>query len=347
MMYGIAPLLGGRYKSTVLAHHPSGFGISIFTKVEGGGDGLQVVKELLTTGKDIPFAELNFCWDDTHNYSKKHYKHITDEAKRARATIVKYPSVIFYVVPVTEHALVESAWRVFEKLVLKEIGDLPNVKIVSSPIKTGKFREVINVYHHQRGGDAFNYDGANCFDSDAQGDKDSYANAEYFCFWCPPCNGNRRIFTSDSQRGRLDFKERAKRVHWPTKEHYLSMVALAKAKGATKSNIKGLIYKSHSDQHTPIPSGKDCKPCVITPLNVKPEKLELRLNGKVISLSSTKQPYNEKRPDGTNGKQVGWRYYFPKWGHQIANQVCELWGGGKLLALVNPSFRDFIFRQGK
>lgn len=344
MKFGIAPLLGGRYKKIVLDNHPNDFGISIFTKVDGGGDGLQVVKELLVSGKRIPFAELNFCWDNDHNYSKKHYKHVTEEARRARATIVKHPNVTFYTVPVTEHRLVESAWRPFEKLVLKEIGDLPNVKVVNSPEKTGKFKGVINVYHHQKGGDAFNYDGTNCFDSDVQGDKDSYANGEYFCFWCPPCNGNRRIFTSDSQRGRLDFKERAKRVHWLTKEQYLSMVALAKPKGATRSYIKGLIPKSHADQHTPIPSGKDCKPVYITPLDVKPERLELRLNGKVIAVSSTKQPYNEKRPDGTNGRQVGWRFYFSKWGYQIANQVCELWGGGKLLALVNPSFRDFIFR---
>lgn len=344
MKFGIAPLLGGRYKSTVIKYHPSGFGISIFTKVEGGGDGLQVVKELLATKKEIPFAELNYCWQDDHNYGSKNYAHVKSEAKRSRAVILANLDVQFYCVPITEHKLGESAWRKFFDIVQAELRGLPNFKIVNSPIKTGKFRGVINVYHHQKGGDAFNYDGANCFDSDVQGDKDSYANKEYFCFWCPQCNGNRKVFKPGDKRGPLDFKERSKRVFWLVKEQYESMVALVKSKGATENYTKGIIIKSHSDQHTPKPSGKDCKPVYITPMNVKPERLELKLSGNVISTSSTKAPYNEKKPDGSNGKQVGWRYYFPKWGYQIAQQVCELKGGGRLLAKVNPAFRDFNYR---
>jgi hypothetical protein len=342
--FGIAPLLGGRYKKVVVDNHPEDFGISVFTKVEGGGDGLQVVKEVLAKRKRIPFAELNFCWDDSHSYGSKHYTYVKSEAIRAKSTIQKYPNVMFYCIPVTEHGLKESDWRKFEAIVKKEIGSLPNVKIVNSPIKTGKFSGVINVYHHQKGGDAFNYDGANCFDSDVQGDKDSYANGEYFLFWCPQCNGNRKVFKAGDKRGPLDHIKRKDRVFWPVKEHYLSMIALVKSKGATESFTKGLIVKSHSDQHTPKPSGKDCKPVYITPLNVKPERLELKLNGKVVSTSSVKAPYNEKKSDGSNGKQVGWRYYFPKWGYQIANAVCELRGGGKLLAKVNPAFRCFSYR---
>jgi hypothetical protein len=345
MNFGIASLLGGRYKDTVIKHHPSGFGISIFTKVSGGGDGLQVVKELLATGKNIPFAELNFCWNDIHSYGSKDYKHIKTEAIRSKPLIQKYPNVIFYIVPITEDKLSEQEWRKFEAIVKKEIGHLPNVKLVHSPIKTGKFKGVINVYHHEKGGDAFNYDGASAYDADVQGDKDSYKDAEYFCFWIPPCNGNRKIFKPGDRRDRLDFIKREDRVFWPVPEDYKAMTALAKSKGSTKSNIKGLIPKSVSDRHTPKPSGKECKPVYITPLNVKPDRLELRLRGKVLSVSDSKLPYNEKKPDGTNGKQTGWRYYFSKqWGFQIANEPCELWGGGKLLAVLNPTFRDFIFR---
>lgn len=345
MNYGIASLLGGRYKDTVLKYHPVGYGISIFTKVSGGGDGLQVVKELLALPKKkVPFAELNFCWEDSHNYGEKNYNHVRSEAKRARSVIINNPNVIFYCVPVTECRLSESDWRKFEQIVVKEIGDLPNVKLVHSPIKTGKFKGVINVYHHERGGDAFNYDGASAYDADVQSDKDAYANAEYFCFWIPPFNGNRKVFKAGDRRDRLDFIKREDRVFWPVPEDYKAIEALAKNKGKTKTNIKGLICKSVSDRHTPKPSGKDCKPVYITPLNVKPERLELKLRGKVIATSSSKMPYNEKKPDGTNGRQIGWRYYFAKWGHQIANEPCELWGGKKLLAIVNPSFRDFNFR---
>lgn len=347
MNYGLASLLGGRYKSTVIQHHPNGFGISIFTKVSGGGDGLDVVKTLLSKRKKgaIPFAELNYCWQDDHKYEEKNYKHVRAEAKRSKAVIVANPHVQFYCVPVTEHMLDESKWRKFYDIVESELKGLPNYKIVNSPIKTGKFKGVINVYHHEKGGDAFNYDGASAYDSDVQGDKDSYKDAEYFCFWIPPCNGNRKIFKPGDRRDRLDFVKREDRVFWPVPEDYKAMEALAKPKGSTKSNIKGLIPKSVSDRHTPKPSGKDCKPVYITLLNVKPERLELRLRGKVLAVSDSKLPYNEKNPDGTNGKQTGWRYYFSKkWGFQIANEPCELWGGGKLLAVLNPTFRDFIFR---
>lgn len=344
VMFGIAPLLGGRYKSTVVKYHPSGLGISIFTKVQGGGDGLQVVKELLATGKNIPFAELNFCWDDAHAYGQKHYKHVEDEAKRARPLIQKYPNVKFYPVPVTEHQLKEKDWRKFEAIVQKILGDLPNVKIVNSPIKAGKFKGVITVYHGLQGGDAFNYDGKNCFDSDVQSDKDSYVNGEYFLLWCPPCNGNRKVFTKDSERQPNDYKDRAKRVFWLTPNHYAAMVALIKPKGHTECYVKGLIPKSVSDQHTPKPSGKDCKPVYILPMGFAPDYLELKKNGKVIAKSDKKQTYNEKK-DGKVGKQVGWRYYFSKqWGYEIANEPLELWGGGKLIAILNPTFRDFIYR---
>lgn len=345
MKFGIASLLGGRYKSTVLKYHPSGFGISIFTKVSGGGDGLQVVKELLATGKDIPFAELNYCWNDAHAYGSKDYKHVKSEAIRSKSLIQKYPQVTFYCVPVTEDRLKERDWRKFEAIVKKEIGHLPNVKIVHSPEKTGKFKGVINVYHHQKGGDAFNYDGASCYDADVQKDKDNYAKGEYFCFWIPPCNGNRKIFKPGDKRERLDYVKREDRVFWPVPEDYSAMAALAKHKGDTKSYLKGLIPKSVSDRHTPKPSGKDCKPVYILPMGFAPEFLELKKNGRLIAKSDNKLPYNEKNPDGTNGKQTGWRYYFSKqWGYQIANEPLELWGGGKLLAFINPTFRDFIFR---
>jgi len=344
MKYGIAWLLGGRYKSFILQHHPRGFGISIFTKVSGGGDGLQVVKELLPKRPDVPFAELNFCWEDDHGYDSKNYDHVKSEAKRARATIQKHADVTFYCVPVTEDRLNEKDWRKFEALVVKEIGDLPNVKLIHSPEKTGKFKGVLNVYHHELGGEAFNYDGKSAYDSDVQKDKDDYADDEYFCLWGPFCNGNRKVFKQGDRRERLDFVKREDRVFWPVPEDAKALAALAKPKGSTKNFTPGLIPKSVSDRHTPKPSGKDCKPVYITPLNVKPDRLKLKLRGEVIAESDPKLPYNEKNKDGTNGKQTGWRYYFKKWGFQIANEPCELWGGTKLLAVINPSFRDFNFR---
>lgn len=345
MMYGIAALAAGRMKKMVVKNHPDGFGISVFTKVDGFGDGLDVVKTLLSKRKvgAIPFAELNYCWSDSHSFGKSEIAKVKSEAKRSRPVIVSNPKVKFYIVVVTEHRLKESSWNAFKDVAAKELGDLPNVTIVNSPEKKGYFKNVLNVYHHELGGDAFNYDGANAFDADVESDKQAYAGKEYFVIWTPFCNGNRKVFNANSERQKDDYKERKLRVYWIQKEDYEAMAVLVKPKGKTYTNVKGLAYKSVSDRHSPKPSGKDCKPVVITPIKCRPSKVEFRLNGKVIAVSSGKTSYDEKK-NGRVVKQLGWRYYFAKRGYQIAQVPCELWGDGELLAVINPAFRDFIFR---
>jgi hypothetical protein len=175
----------------------------------------------------------------------------------------------------------------------------------------------------------------NAFDSDVETDKSNFraVAAEYFMFWNCQFNGRKKL---DDPTKRKDRKA------YPVKEQILSCFELAEPKGGTVSYCKGLICKSHSDQHTDKPAGKDQKPVYITPLNVSPNYLQLMRGGEVVAKSAKKEPYNEKI-NGVVGKQIGWRYYFPKWGYQMGNEILELWGQGKL-ATVNPTFRDFLFR---
>lgn len=343
MKYGIDALALAKYKSVIIRYMPKGWGIGVFAKVDGFGDGLTALSEVLAKRSDIPFVRVQLAWRDDHNFTSRDYRMVKEQAARLLPIIQKYPTKDWFVSPTCEDKLNESNWKKFGSIVSYELRSVP-FNLVHSPIKTGKFSGVINEYHHEKGGDAYSYDGSNCFDSDVEGDKSSYKDSPYYFFWCPQCNGNRKVFKPGDKRGPLDFKERNKRVFWLIKEQVESMAALAGLRGAISIAVPKLIWKSHSDQHTPKPSGKDCKPVVITPLNVRPEILQLKKNGRVVSTSSRKQPYNEKKPDGTNGRQVGWRYYFPKWGYQISTSPLELWGGRKKLAVVNPAFRCFNYR---
>ena len=321
MRFGIDYLGGARYGKTILRNHPNGWGAGIFSNVDGFGDGLKVIAKLLAKGA-CPFVRIQLMWKDAHNFNAGDYSFVKKEARRVRALIVKFPHVQFYVSPVCEHNLSEKDWQKFGDIVRNELSGL-NYVLVNSPIKTGKFKGVLNEYHHQKGGDAFSYDGANAFDSDVQSDKDAYANSVYFMFWNCQFNGKKK----------LDEKTpRAKRNAWPVKEQIESCVALAKPKGKTKSYVKKLICKSHADQHTDKPTGKDQKLVYISSLKVK--QLTLKLNGKEIATLAYYGPF----------QGGGFRYYSQKWGYQIANQVCELWAENIKIADVNPAFRDFLFR---
>ena len=119
-----------------------------------------------------------------------------------------------------------------------------------------------------------------------------------------------------------------------------SWIYLSKDKGETKLP-KGWIYKSHSDQHTTPPSGKDQKPVWISP--VKASEIILRAsNGQVID----KAKYFGTFQGG------GYRYYHADWGYLLAEKAVRIQGGpvcdvvinGKVVGRVNPAFRDNLYR---
>lgn len=112
---------------------------------------------------------------------------------------------------------------------------------------------------------------------------------------------------------------------------------------------KNCIGKSVSDQakgHAK-PEGKDNKPVFLIKLaaKLKPNRIILKArNGQTVSISSVCQRWDQENPH----KQLGWRYYFPEWGMDIAEKairiqgsgLCEVWADGKKIGEWNPAFRD-------
>lgn len=333
MNFGIDCLALAKYRRETIRHLPKNWGLGAFTKVDGFGDGLRALVEVLRRRKDIPFVRLHLMWRDDHNFTSRDYEFVRREAKRVLPVIQRYSNIKFYISPVCEHRLDETKWSVFASIVAKELASVA-FTLVNSPEKTGRFKNVINEYHHEKGGDSFSYDGGNCFDADVETDKENYINAPYFFFWNCQFNGRMKL---------EDKTPRPERKAYPVKEHFESIKVISGKRGNIKTSIKGLIGKSHSDQHDNKPTGKDCKPVYITPLNVSPRVLTARVRGKIIATSSVKQPYNEKK-NGKVGRQIGWRYYFPKWGYQISSDIVELWGDNKKLADTNLAFRCFNYR---
>lgn len=322
MRFGIDYLGGARYESTVLKYHPKGFGAGIFSQVDGFGDGLKVIDKLLAKG-NCPFVRTQLMWKDNHSFTNKDYGHVKKEAQRVRKLIAKYPHVQFYVSPVCEHRLNEKDWNKFADIVKEELQGL-NYVLVNSPEKTTKFKNAINEFHHQKGGDAFSYDGANAFDSNVQADKEAYSNSVYFMFWNCQFNGKKK----------LDEKiPRPQRKAWPVKEHIESCVALAKDKGAVKIPAKWLL-KSHSDQHTDKPAGKDCKPVWIIP-SKNSEIVIKDSSGKVVAVAKYYGPF----------QSGGHRYYHSDWGYKIAKgRVLDVFLNGKKVGTINLAFREGGYR---
>ena len=99
--------------------------------------------------------------------------------------------------------------------------------------------------------------------------------------------------------------------------------------------------KSHGDQHTIPPSGKDQKPVYIFAEKVKELILKAQ-NGAVVDVAK----YFGTFEGG------GHRYYFSQWGFELAQKamrisgspVCKLFKGSKEVGTINPAFREGSFR---
>jgi len=345
MQYGIDYLGGARYGDTVVEEHPAGWAAGFFSKVDGFGDSLPIVDRLLGTGR-CTIIRLHLQWRDRHDFSERDFASIVAEARRCAPLVAKYPNVRWYISGACEHKLNAAQAQRLADLVL---GVLPGVIYVNTPMRGGadiRSPRCINEHHKEHGGrcEAFSYDGVSCVDADVEKDKATYSAGHYFMFWAPQCNGKR--VTNDTT-------PRAKRKYWPVPKQIDSWIYLSRERGPVRLS-SDIIFKSHSDQHTNPPRGKDQKPVVITPMTLRPKRLQLKTkNGQVVATSTERAPYNEKKPDGSVGKQVGWRYYFETaWGMDHAEKarriggspVCILLGDGRKIGEVNPAFRCGKFR---
>lgn len=318
---------GAKFKSAILKAHPNGFGAGFFTFVDGFGDALPIIDALAKTRR-CPFIRVHLMWRDDHNFSSKDYGFVRKEAKRIKPIIAKYPGIKWYVSPVCEHRLTHAQWQEFSHIVLSELQSV-SFTVVNSPEKTGKFPNCINEYHHRSGGDAFSYDGQSCFDSDVTKDKRDNANAEYFMLWCPQDNGRKK--TSDTT-------PRPRRKAYCIDKHIKAKSYLAGEEGPAKLNADFYIGKSVSDQAHDQPQDKDCKPVFLTYLKsgIRPDRIVLKKSNKVVTTSKPRLSWDDEK----NHKQIGWRWYFDKWGYEYNQGTLDVYANGKKIGTWNPGFRE-------
>ncbi len=334
MNYGIDFLGGARYQKTVLQNHPRSWGFGVFAEVDGFGKAYQLIDQVAALG--VPFIRVQMIWKDDHKFGANELKVLEQRCKLLKPILLKHPSVKFYVSPCCEHELNEAAWNKFAGVVINILGGL--CQLVNSPNYKKGFvsREYINEYHHEEkprsgGKYAFSFDGANCVDSDVEKYKANYKDAVYFMFWNSQCNGRRNL---------EDKTPRAQRKFWPTAKQIDSWIWLHRVKGATQMRKSDLL-KSHSDQHTVPPSGKDQKPVFIIPEKAKELVLKAD-NGQTIDTARYFGTF-------TGG---GHRYYCTQWGFDLAQKALRIHGkptanlflNGKRIGVVNCAFREGKFR---
>jgi hypothetical protein len=348
MNFGVDFLGGARYQRTCIDNQPRSFGFGVFAEVEGFGKAYDLIDKIASLG--VPFIRAHLIWKDKHDFNASDLPACKARMAKLLPIIKKYPSVKWYVSPVCEHRLKEKEWLKFADIVASMAGGL--VSLINSPENGKGFvsREYINEYHHEKkpragGKFAFSFDGANAVDSDVESLKAAYQGSEYFMLWNCQCNGRRTLD---------DKTPRAARKFWPVPKQIDSWVFLTRYRGDVRYPSR-FIGKSHSDQHKVPPSDKDQKPVHISPMDIDPDRLYLKANnGQTIATSTKKKPYNKKNPDGSIGKQIGWRYYFDSdWGFELsqkamrihASPVCNFFGDNKKLGTVNPAYRAGVFRD--
>ena len=328
---------GARFKKLILEEHPMEYGAGFFSYVDGFGDALPVVAALAAKG--CLLFRIHLCWKDNHNYTNE-LAFIKKEARRLKPIIARYPNAKWYVSPCCEHELSEMSWAAFAASVSAELSGT-EFELVNVPNHNKGFvsKKYLNEYHgaesKPRGGGSrysFSFDGKNIVDSDATQYLNNYSQAEYWGVWNSQMNGRRNT---------EDKTPRPQRKAYPTSKQFDSWIHLTtNSKGETRIP-KGWLFKSHGDQHTVPPSGKDQKPLFIRPQKVKEIVLKAR-NGQVIDVAK----YYGSFASG------GHRYYFTQWGYDSANKakriqgdaLCEITENGKRIGVVNPAFRDGVFR---
>jgi hypothetical protein len=334
MNFGIDFLGGARYAKTVLQEHPRSYGFGIFADVDGFGKAYDLIDKVAALG--VPFIRVQAIWKDDHNFGASELKTLENRCKLLLPIIKKHPSVKWYVSPCCEHNLDQRKFQLFADVVAKYLGGL--VSIVNSPnFKKGFVsKDYLNEYHHEEkprsgGRFAFSFDGANCVDNDVTKYKANYKDAEYFFWWNSQCNGRRNL---------EDKTPRKDRKYWPTDKQIDSWIWLAKDKGNPKLPAKWLL-KSHSDQHTVPPSGKDQKPVWIIPVKARA----------VVVKASNGQVIDEARYFGTF-QGGGFRYYHQSWGYELAQKairiqghpVCDVFVNNKKIGSINLAFREGNYR---
>jgi len=341
-----------KYENVILAEHPENWGAGGFVHVDGWPASIATFDRLLSTGR-CPFLRIELAWADDHRFGSNYLKVVQDNARLSRPLLEKYPHIDFYVAPVTEHGLDRQAWNKFASVAENELRGL-RYQLVNSPLPQGFVHpDLINEYHgvdlKPRGGRcAFSHDGTNAVDSDMEGFKKNYSKAEYFMIWNCQMNGNRVLQERDANGKPIKIPRAKRKFYLTGPEQIDSFIYLSRDRGDVRIP-KDWILKSHGDQHSVPPSGKDCKPVIITPPREKYSEIVFKAsNGQVVAVAKYFGTYNEK----PSGKLKGHRYYCSEWGYQIAEKarriqgdpVVQIWVKGKRVGRCNLAFRGGSFR---
>ena len=295
---------------TAIKAHPTGQCGGCFSNTFG--DCQPLAKALLGSGK-APSWRTHLLWSDSHTFGDKDIPAITKEAKRWEPLCQKFDIELS---PFCEHNL--SNPDKYLDIVAKAA---PSCKVVNTPWKgrlSVKYKNEVHGPAHAVPSGRYNYsyDGIAVVDSNVTLDKIKFAAAEKFFYWEPRYNG--RWEDNDST-------PRPLRKGWPDEKLIKSVGILAQDKGTT-SLPKNWLYKSHSENKGNGDPRAE-KPVVIAPVKVPN-----------IFIGGVPFKYYGPYQDGRH------RYYAPKWGYEISKTPVNVVVNGKVVGVVNPSFRDGSFR---
>jgi hypothetical protein len=328
---GIDYLGAGRYKNTVIAEHPRDFGFGAFLEFDGFGKTYDLFDQMGRLG--VPFFHPQVMWQDNHQFRPEHVKVVEQRCKLLAPIANRYKDKNWFISPCCENELNATQFEPFAQAVLRQI---PFAIVVNSPNANKGHRSTkwLNEFHGNdprlRAGDGHSWDGTNIVDSDVTRIKN--INLLYSMIWNSQCNGRRNT---------ADKTPRAQRKFWPTPKQIDSWIYLYTHAKGTTSIPRGWIFKSHSDQHTVPPSGKDQKPCWVKLPRFKAIEVKA-LNGQLID----KAPYFGTFEGG------GYRFYHSDWGFTLSEKakriqghgLCNVFADGKKVGTVNLAFREGSYR---
>lgn len=324
-MFGLDYLAGAKYGDIILKEHPVGWAAGFFDTTFG--DVYPVVSKLAQS-KRCPLIRIHLLWSDDHTFSEKQITAAFKSARRYQELATRVPIAIELSL-FCEHNLKDPD-AFLDKLQMIA----PNCRLVNTPLFGAKSKKYKNEIHNDdppaSGPYNYSFDGLNCVDADIELFKAKHSRSEVFFFWHPRFN---------LKWSMKDKTERPKRRAFPTKEMIRSVIYLHNSKGRTNPPAK--MVKSHAEKD----SEKDQKgDKLLLILDIEAPKVELVTpGGKPVATL----PYYDKFSEG------GHRYYAKDFGYQIAEKAQRLGGSpfvrvivnGKRIGLINPAFRDRVYRN--
>ena len=339
MRFCLDYLGGANYSELIISEHPEGWGAGFIlntNKPSWKKSNAWPVIEMLARSGRCPLIKVHAVWEDNHTYnSKKHDGVIEREFKKCLELANRFIEVEFQFSWFCENNMTAAQNQQMVKRYNGSRVTLVN-SIWKGAVVAGAVTEVHGDHAPARGPYNYSFDGKHCFDANTQKLKEVHGKCLNFFFWFSQCNGR---WSADSKK---DPTPRNQRKAWPYAKLLDSAIYLHRNKGETRLRGNN-IWKTHADQHGPVPDNRANKPVLISPSNVREVTL-VTDNGQVVGKASNAGVFN----DGS-GRRL---YRFSEWGMDMAEKarriqghsVVKIMANGKSIGTVNPAFRDGSFR---